>query len=200
MVIVSGQTSAASRRHSLGHRMSYNLKTVARFENSGAANIAKNVLTEEGIAAFLASEAVVTALWHEGIAFGGIKLQVKEEDVDRAKQLLADRNGEEDQTFEAEAFYDADVIDSDDVEATDLEPEPTEPEQDTIRAIRAAVIGLLVPPVQLVASYYLAKLFCNPQPLQARYQTYFYIAVAINLFAILAIALYLRMIVSDIVG
>lgn len=200
MVIVSGQILAASRRHSLGHRMSYNLKTVARFENSGAANIAKNVLTEEGIAAFLASEAVVTALWHEGIAFGGIKLQVKEEDVERAKQLLADRASDEEKSFEGESFYDDDVIDSDDVEAADLEPEPTEPEQDTIRAIRAAVIGLLVPPVQLVASYYLAKLFCNPQPLRTRYQYYFYTAVAINLFAMLVIAIYARFILSEIFG
>lgn len=194
--------------------MKIQLKTIARFENSTTANLAKNQLAQEGIQAFLVDDALVSAVWYAAITFGGIKLQVQAADVDRAKQILADHSGEaildevdesnydadaakrsgeeDDQDYESEGHYDPDVIDSDDIEADDLEPEPTETEQATVRAVRAAIIGLLCLPVQLVASYYLIQIFCATEPLRKRYRTYYYQALAINLLIVFLLAAYFR--------
>ncbi len=61
------------------------LVTVATFSTPMEATLAKQFLESEGIEAFLADEAMALQL---SLAIGGVKLQVPETDVDRARQLL----------------------------------------------------------------------------------------------------------------
>lgn len=63
--------------------------TIATFDTMPDAHIALGRLHAEGIAAHLADEHLVQTDWLYAIAVGGIKLQVAEEDVARATEVLA---------------------------------------------------------------------------------------------------------------
>jgi hypothetical protein len=69
--------------------------TVATFDTMPDAYIAKGRLEVDGIACRLLDEHLVQTDWLYAIAVGGIKLQVAEEDVERAlAYLAADYSGE----------------------------------------------------------------------------------------------------------
>src|SRR5580704_3096843 len=70
--------------------MSYRLATVATFWNPVEANLARNLLDEAGIRAFLADEQMVGMVWQLANAAGGIKLQVEDRDAEKAALVLAD--------------------------------------------------------------------------------------------------------------
>jgi hypothetical protein len=65
-----------------------NLITVATFSNAIDAHIIMGKLESEGIQCFLKDEHTVTANPMYEIAYGGIKLQVPEKDVEAAKEIL----------------------------------------------------------------------------------------------------------------
>jgi len=65
--------------------------TVATFDTSAAAHIARLRLEFEDIDCFIADENIVSLAWHYSIATGGIKLQVPAPQVERAAALLAGR-------------------------------------------------------------------------------------------------------------
>lgn len=64
------------------------LVTIATFSNAVDAHIIMGRLETEGIHCFLKDEHTVTANPMYEIAYGGIKLQVAERDVDAAKEIL----------------------------------------------------------------------------------------------------------------
>jgi hypothetical protein len=63
------------------------LVTVATFDNTPAAHVAKSELAAAGIQAVVTDETVVSQLWHIG-ALNGMKLQVAEENVADARSVL----------------------------------------------------------------------------------------------------------------
>jgi len=62
--------------------------TVASFDNTEQAELLKAQLENAGIQAFVADAAVVSLNWLYSNAVGGVKVQVHEDDLDRAKVLL----------------------------------------------------------------------------------------------------------------
>ncbi|HET9680175.1 MAG TPA: DUF2007 domain-containing protein [Gammaproteobacteria bacterium] len=65
------------------------LFTVAVFDDLPNAHIALGRLDAEGIDAALQDANFVQMDWLYAIALGGIKVQVEEKDVDRARKILA---------------------------------------------------------------------------------------------------------------
>lgn len=75
--------------------MNANTAIVARFDSMPEAHIAMGRLEIEGIDAWLADEHLVQTDWLYSIAVGGIKLQVRAEDAQRAVEILnTDYSGE----------------------------------------------------------------------------------------------------------
>ncbi len=73
--------------------MADRLVTVASFLGLIEAHLAKNQFAESGIESFLSDETTAYMAWHLTNAIHGIKLQVKGEDVDAARELLAADSG-----------------------------------------------------------------------------------------------------------
>lgn len=157
--------------------MSRDLVTIRTFWSLGEAEIAAAVLRREGIEPFLSGAAIASMYWIWTNAIGGIRLQVADDDVERAGRLLE----------EAQAAAPSDeVVDdawrgttdgenleegprNDDDQDADSSPGPeafaeadaeedplTQRERDANRAFKAAVFGLFFLPIQL---YTLALLF-----------------------------------------
>jgi len=66
------------------------LITVKSFDTAIEAHIIKNKLEGEGIRAFVMDENIVTLNPLLNFAVGGVRLQVNEEDLDKARQILAE--------------------------------------------------------------------------------------------------------------
>ena len=64
------------------------LKTVAKFWDLPLAELAKMKLESEGIPCFLQDKNIVGINWLYANAIGGVRLQVSEEHVETAKQIL----------------------------------------------------------------------------------------------------------------
>ena len=65
-----------------------NLVTIASYSFPYEAQIAKANLESEGMTAFIADEHTINMDWLYSNALGGVRLQVSEEDVVRARELL----------------------------------------------------------------------------------------------------------------
>lgn len=78
------------------------LVTIAAFDESTRAHLAVARLEAQGIDAFLADENVGAMFWHYNCATGGIKLQVRNCDADRAAELLDRRHNYPDAPTEAD--------------------------------------------------------------------------------------------------
>ena len=74
-------------------RKANKLVTVATFSRAEEAHVSKGKLQSEGIWSFVADEHIVTTNWLYSIAVGGVKLQVKESDAEKAYQFLQYRQG-----------------------------------------------------------------------------------------------------------
>lgn len=144
--------------------MSKRMVTIATFDQAAKARLAENVLKEAGIPAAVSDETVVAMEWLLSNAVGGVKLQVWEDDADRAVDALERELGEhgeglggptpEDLATEAEAAPRED-------EPPDAEPPapdapdvpPTEREAYARRAFYAALFGIVMPPLLFYSIY-----------------------------------------------
>jgi hypothetical protein len=70
--------------------MARDLVTFTTFSTAEEAYVFRNLLEAGGVPAFVAEDATVTWFWYFGTALGGVKVQVAEEDVELARQLLAE--------------------------------------------------------------------------------------------------------------
>lgn len=70
------------------------LVTIGTFSHALEAHIVRGRLETEGVWSFVADDNMVIANWLFSNAVGGVKLQVREEDVELAQQILADGPGE----------------------------------------------------------------------------------------------------------
>lgn len=66
-----------------------NLQTVATFTSPWEAQLAKAALESEGIEATIADENLIRLYWAISNAIGGVKVQVRQDDLERARDLLA---------------------------------------------------------------------------------------------------------------
>jgi hypothetical protein len=69
------------------------LITIATFQSVLDANVAQRKLEMEGVESYLADENMVSTLWIYSQAVGGVRLQVSDEDEQKAKEIL-NRPGE----------------------------------------------------------------------------------------------------------
>jgi rubredoxin len=65
------------------------LQTVATFTSPWEAQLAKAALESEGIEVMIADENLIRLYWALSNAIGGVKVQVRPEDLERARELLA---------------------------------------------------------------------------------------------------------------
>ncbi|WP_292008341.1 DUF2007 domain-containing protein [Chryseobacterium sp.] len=72
------------------------------YENAIEANRDKQILEESGIQSFIANEQLIQSDWLLSQAVGGIQLQVFEEEVEKAKQILEDYKENEEYSLEVE--------------------------------------------------------------------------------------------------
>lgn len=80
--------SIDKRAKPTGRNPTIDLVTVASYPNPQEASLAKDALLGEGIAAYITGAETVNTLWHVGSALGGVKLQVAQDDVQRAEEVL----------------------------------------------------------------------------------------------------------------
>jgi hypothetical protein len=73
------------------------LKTVDAFREPYEAYIARGKLEVEGIPATIADDHLVQMDWRYSQAIGGVKLQVPEEFLEKAQQILTETQAEEDE-------------------------------------------------------------------------------------------------------
>ncbi|AWM37695.1 hypothetical protein GobsT_42920 [Gemmata obscuriglobus] len=147
--------------------MAGKLVTIATFEQGARAHLARGVLEEAGIRATVTDEAVVTMDWLLGGAVGWVKVQVLEEDADRAVAVLEETLGAEtgpvDEAAlaaEAEAAGEADAAERPQPEPVAIVPidaagaqPPSERDEYARRAFLAAFFGLIVPLLWFYALY-----------------------------------------------
>lgn len=66
----------------------HDLATIGTFSQSAEAHVLKTKLESEGIPAFVGDEHTVTMNWLYSNAIGGVRLQVRESDVEKALEIL----------------------------------------------------------------------------------------------------------------
>src|SRR5437879_1927091 len=85
------------------------LVTVATLQSATEANLAKNQLEAAGIHAYLSGEEAAMA-WHMAGALGGIKLQVVDDDVEDALNLLEQKPWEESSAVDRTALVTSETL------------------------------------------------------------------------------------------
>ncbi len=70
--------------------MSQKLVTIAQYRDLPQAGLDKSILESQGITCFLDNEFTIGVNWLYSTALGGVKINVLEDDVARAKEILQD--------------------------------------------------------------------------------------------------------------
>jgi hypothetical protein len=127
------------------------LVEIARYASPNNAAVARNALDAAGIPAFLDGDAMATWFWHFGSALGGVKLFVRSTDASEALAVLC---GKADDALVAPA--DDRCPCGGDLAQPESEEEVQRFSSPTLRAWRAAIIGiLLLPPLLSLYSIWL---------------------------------------------
>ena len=144
--------------------MGKKLVTIATFDQAAQARLAKNALDAAGVQATVTDESLVAMDWLLSNAVGGIKVQVWDEDAERAVAVLNETLGDPDAGSDVspeELAAQAEAAEPDDAEGP---PEPAAAPEDQYapvserdeyarRAVFTALLGLLFPPVAGYALY-----------------------------------------------
>jgi hypothetical protein len=180
------------------------LKTIAAFLTPEDAEVAKIALDDEGIESFLEGAATVGMLWYAGNALGGVKLQVAEADVQRAKEILAQTDVSSTEAWTCQhcgekvplgfnVCWSCESPVEDSSRAPGAAPSPVPGVEETEatdegdamawRAAAAAVIGVfLCPPLLTFYSIsILLKLSFLDHPLSRKGTRNFYVAICVDL-------------------
>ena len=156
--------------------MAGNLVTVATFDQGGKAHVARGALDAAGIRATIADETVVQMDWLLGGAVGWVKVQVLEEDADRAVAVLEEALGADSPADAAELAAEAEAAEPEDPKdaasapaAVDEVAGPlSERDQYASRAFLAAFFGLVVPLLWFYAVYLFLNAAFGDGPLSRR--------------------------------
>jgi len=156
--------------------------TVAAFDIAAKAELAKNILEEAGIAAYIHDEGIVAMEWILANAVGGIKVKVEAKDAERAERVLNERYQDavragvvDDEELARQALAAGEVEPSEELEppANDRSPEPptTVPgapesrESYARRAYLTAFFSILFPPLVFYALYLWMNAAFSDEPL-----------------------------------
>lgn len=163
--------------------MADRLVTIATFYQAGEARLAQNALTAAGIKAAVADETVIQMDWLLANAVGGIKVQVREADAERAVAELERSFGADGEGFgpadEAALAAEAEAADREDDDPTEPEEAGPEAEADPLpvtgsrdeyarRLVLTGVFGVVIPPIWFYALYLLLNAAFGPGLLSAR--------------------------------
>jgi hypothetical protein len=158
------------------------LITLETYNNALQATLARNYLESAGVRCVLADEAAVTS----GIsgltnAIGGIKLQVAEEDFDRACELLdeVDNRHRASESTQSESTEPKPAADNQDTE--DDEPPLNAREDNAERAFRAVLVGCMVIPLQLYATWVLLDVWQSDLPIRPAVLRKLYWAIGLHI-------------------
>ncbi len=77
------------------NEMKLKMKTIAAYRDTYEAYLVKGQLEGEGIPAIVADENLVSINWMYSYAIGGVKVKVPENVIDRAQEILASYQNEE---------------------------------------------------------------------------------------------------------
>ena len=138
--------------------------TIATFDQAAKARLAENVLKEAGIPVAVTDETVVAMDWLLSNAVGGIKVQVWEEDAERAVAALESELGENGEKLGAvDAAELAAEAEAEEREDETESPRPAEPdgpptpagdrEEAARRLFFVGWLGIVIPPVAFYALY-----------------------------------------------
>lgn len=158
------------------------LITLETYNNAMQATLARNYLESAGVRCVLADEAAVTS----GIsgltnAIGGIKLQVAEEDFDRACELLDEVDTRHRASEPAQAESTEPKPDADNEDPEDDEPPLNAREDNAERAFRAVLVGCMVIPLQLYATWVLLDVWQSDLPIRPAVLRKLYWAIGLHI-------------------
>ncbi len=184
------------------------MTTIATYGDVVEANLARSLLESADIRAFLADEGTVGLAWHLTTALGGVKLQVADEDAKKAAAaLFAQRDhhlnesetddllqgagddrthrvagGDDRRAGNEQAVDDLPEPDSHASEFPDTvaETEPTLRELTAVRALRGAILGILLFPIQFYVFWLLLKIFVSEERLDPAPRRKAFVAALIN--------------------
>jgi hypothetical protein len=151
------------------------VQTIATFSDGIPAHLAQGRLDEEGIFSYLADEQTVGLAWHLTNAIGGIKLQVADEDAEKARVILAEHGAE------PSAEETKDPTTPNDATGSEDDLSFSAREQTADRALRGAIFSIFVFPLQLYVFWLLLKVFVSEEQLRPRHRRHAMIAAVINL-------------------
>jgi Putative prokaryotic signal transducing protein len=166
--------------------MSDRLVTVATFQDSVAAALAKNFLEHEGIPCVLIDDTTVATDWMLSAAIGGVKLQVAALDLERAEMLLvqiqqirdeAEEDEDEDEGPTQSAIATREIAEELQAEQADRAPI----NQLADKVFRTAVFGLLFWPLQLYVLYLLACIYAEEGKVSPERRWKVWAAVLLNM-------------------
>ncbi len=141
--------------------MSDRLVTVAAFQDTVAASLAKNYLESQGIPASLFDETTVATDWLLAGAIGGVKLQVAPIHVERAEMLLSrnENDSDDEEPEETPAAPQTAIAAQEIAEDLKSDHEDKQPINKLVdRLFRVAVLGFLFWPLQLYTLWLLFQL------------------------------------------
>jgi hypothetical protein len=162
------------------------LVTVATFEHAMSADMAANVLRDAGIDAVVTGADLVNTYWLPSNAIGAIKVQVRDEDADRAVEVLTDSFGEAD-AGDGEPLDDRPGSDA---------PLPSR-EEEAIRLVRVARWGVLIPPAWVYAVYLWRTVAFGDGPLSGPGRRRLWLGAVLILVGLPMTLLFLRALVAS---
>jgi hypothetical protein len=156
--------------------------TLATFGNALEAEMARNRLEAEGIRALILDRETASMAWHLTQAIGGVKLLVAPADEDRAA-LILDHPAERLDRSEADAIVSQEDLDK----VAPLSPDepdepPTERELNAGRAFKTQVFAFLIMPLQVLALYFIVKVFLSEERLNGRPRRAFLWTLGLHVF------------------
>jgi hypothetical protein len=151
--------------------------TIATFNNPIEANLAQQLLEDQGISSFLKDESTVNIAWHLTVAVGGIKLQVSEEIAELAREILQEYQDSLPQE-ETEIIDDFTIQEKINLSFTN---------QRLNQSLKVAIIGLLFPPLQLYSLWILFGLIRTKVKLTLRQKLKLIMIFGIDLTVIIVI-------------
>jgi hypothetical protein len=193
--------------------MSRRLVTVAVYDLPPHAHMARQALEAAGIRATVADDQMVGMDWLLSTAVGGVKVQVWEEDAERAAAVLestfsiptdgevADESGSEnsigDRSETGEAYEPTEEDFAADAEPSVEAPQPPEPVEDRSRLARraffAAVIGFPLCPFAFYALYLCLNASFGPGPITPRGRFELVVAWALTALGIISPLYFVRL-------
>jgi hypothetical protein len=194
--------------------VSKRLVTIATFDQVAQARLAENALKDTGISAMISDENLVAMDWLLSSAVGGVKVQVWEEDVEKAVSVLETRFGEhgegfganvspEDLTIQAEAATPEPGEESVPAHSTpqteapeSMPAAPESREEYARRLVFSAMLGLVFPPVAAYAVYLFLNAAFGEGHLSSRGKFNLYLGGLMALAGMIWFSIFLRVLIA----